>query len=223
MLRWRAVPNPERRRHARDSLHDLSTRLLAFARARDRAVPFTENLSMALAVRPGTAGTLPMAQRAQSATLDDAKKDEVALEMADILIYLVRAWPSDSMSTWWMPPTARSRSTSHAIRKSACAATPARRGIRIAGIARGPGSVAAKPQEVLAVHEAETLAQFEPSRLHLRDHLVLAATHYDRGPRGCWSPGTRLKSITTSSPPGLSAAWMLCSMDCGYSNDGRCR
>ena len=76
----------------RDSLHDLSTRLLAFARARDwEQFHSPKNLSMALA---GEAGELlehfQWLSETQSATLDDAKKDEVALEMADILIYLVR-------------------------------------------------------------------------------------------------------------------------------------
>ena len=71
----------------RDSLHDLSTRLLAFARARDwEQFHSPKNLSMALA---GEAGELlehfQWLSETQSATLDDAKKDEVALEMSDIL------------------------------------------------------------------------------------------------------------------------------------------
>lgn len=76
----------------RDSLQDLSTRLLAFARSRDwEQFHSPKNLSMALA---GEAGELlehfQWLSEAQSAALDDPKKDQVALEMADILIYLVR-------------------------------------------------------------------------------------------------------------------------------------
>jgi NTP pyrophosphatase (non-canonical NTP hydrolase) len=76
----------------RDSLQDLSTRLLAFARSRDwEQFHSPKNLSMALA---GEAGELlehfQWLSEAQSAALDDPKKEQVALEMADILIYLVR-------------------------------------------------------------------------------------------------------------------------------------
>lgn len=75
-----------------DSLDDLSARLLAFARERDwEQFHSPKNLSMALA---GEAGELlehfQWLSEADSATLPDAKRDAVALEMADILIYLVR-------------------------------------------------------------------------------------------------------------------------------------
>lgn len=76
----------------RDSLDDLNAQLLAFARERDwEQFHSPKNLSMALA---GEAGELlehfQWLNEAQSGALDDAKKDAVALEMADILIYLIR-------------------------------------------------------------------------------------------------------------------------------------
>ena len=75
-----------------DSLDDLNLRLLAFARERDwEQFHSPKNLSMALA---GEAGELlehfQWLTEEQSADLDDARKQQVALEMADILIYLVR-------------------------------------------------------------------------------------------------------------------------------------
>lgn len=75
-----------------DSLDDLNARLLAFARERDwEQFHSPKNLSMALA---GEAGELlehfQWLSEAQSASLDDEKKEEVAFEMADILIYLIR-------------------------------------------------------------------------------------------------------------------------------------
>ena len=76
----------------RDSLDDLSARLLAFARERDwEQFHNPKNLSMALA---GEAGELlehfQWLSEAQSAVLTPDRRDQVALEMADILIYLVR-------------------------------------------------------------------------------------------------------------------------------------
>jgi len=76
----------------RDSLDDLNAKLLAFARERDwEQFHSPKNLSMALA---GEAGELlehfQWLSEEGSARLDDAKKDQVALEMADILIYLIR-------------------------------------------------------------------------------------------------------------------------------------
>lgn len=75
-----------------DSLDDLNARLLAFARERDwEQFHSPKNLSMALA---GEAGELlehfQWLNEAQSADLDEEKKAQVALEMADILIYLIR-------------------------------------------------------------------------------------------------------------------------------------
>ena len=75
-----------------DSLDDLNARLLAFARERDwEQFHSPKNLSMALA---GEAGELlehfQWLSEAQSVALDADKKDQVALEMADILIYLIR-------------------------------------------------------------------------------------------------------------------------------------
>jgi dCTP diphosphatase len=75
-----------------DSLDELDALLLAFARERDwEQFHSPKNLSMALA---GEAGELlehfQWLSEAQSADLDAASKEQVALEMADILIYLVR-------------------------------------------------------------------------------------------------------------------------------------
>jgi NTP pyrophosphatase (non-canonical NTP hydrolase) len=76
----------------RDSLDDLSRRLLAFARERDwEQFHSPKNLAMALA---GECGELlehfQWLTEEQSAALDAGKKLEVGREMADILIYLVR-------------------------------------------------------------------------------------------------------------------------------------
>ncbi|NEV63743.1 nucleotide pyrophosphohydrolase [Thiorhodococcus minor] len=75
-----------------DSLDALNARLLRFAQARDwEQFHSPKNLAMALA---GEAGELlehfQWLTEAQSAALDDAKRREVAHEMADILNYLVR-------------------------------------------------------------------------------------------------------------------------------------
>lgn len=77
---------------SRDSLDDLNTKLLAFARERDwEQFHSPKNLSMALA---GEAGELlehfQWLSEESSGHLNADKKDEVALEMADILIYLIR-------------------------------------------------------------------------------------------------------------------------------------
>ncbi|MEN8176817.1 MAG: nucleotide pyrophosphohydrolase [Pseudomonadota bacterium] len=76
----------------RDSLDDLSQRLLEFARARDwEQFHAPKNLVMALS---GECGELiehfQWLSEAQSQRLDDDKKAEVAFEMADMLIYLLR-------------------------------------------------------------------------------------------------------------------------------------
>lgn len=75
-----------------DTLQDLNTRLLAFARDRDwEQFHSPKNLAMALA---GECGELlehfQWLSEAQSANLDGPKREAVALEMADILIYLIR-------------------------------------------------------------------------------------------------------------------------------------
>ena len=75
-----------------DRLTRLSERLKAFAVARDwEQFHSPKNLSMALA---GEAGELlehfQWLSEEQSGQLDEAKLDAVALEMADILIYLLR-------------------------------------------------------------------------------------------------------------------------------------
>jgi len=73
-------------------LSDLSRRLADFARVRDwEQFHSPKNLSMALA---GEVGELlehfQWLNEEQSADLPDQKKHAVALEMADILIYLLR-------------------------------------------------------------------------------------------------------------------------------------
>jgi NTP pyrophosphatase (non-canonical NTP hydrolase) len=75
-----------------DSLEGLNQRLLAFARERDwEQFHSPKNLAMALA---GECGELlehfQWLSEAQSASLAPDKKREVAHEMADILIYLIR-------------------------------------------------------------------------------------------------------------------------------------
>jgi dCTP diphosphatase len=75
-----------------DSLDTLNARLLSFARARDwEQFHSPKNLVMALA---GEAGELlehfQWLSEEQSRTLPEAKRREVAHEMADILIYLIR-------------------------------------------------------------------------------------------------------------------------------------
>ena len=76
----------------KDCLDDLSARLLAFARERDwEQFHSPKNLSMALA---GEAGELlehfQWLSETQSAELEPDRKQAVAMEMADILIYLIR-------------------------------------------------------------------------------------------------------------------------------------
>ena len=76
----------------RDSLARLDARLLAFARERDwEQFQSPKNLAMALA---GEAGELlehfQWLTEAQSASLDERKRQAVAHELADILNYLVR-------------------------------------------------------------------------------------------------------------------------------------
>ena len=76
----------------RDSLEELNATLLAFARERDwEQFHSPKNLSMALA---GEAGELlehfQWLTEAQSTELSADKKDAVAMELADLLIYLVR-------------------------------------------------------------------------------------------------------------------------------------
>ena len=75
-----------------DSIDALNERLLQFARARDwEQFHSPKNLSMALS---GEAGELlehfQWLTEAQSHTLSDEKREAVAHEMADILIYLIR-------------------------------------------------------------------------------------------------------------------------------------
>ena len=76
----------------RDCLDELNSKLLAFARERDwEQFHSPKNLSMALA---GEAGELlehfQWLSEEASTRLVVEKKDQVAMEMADILIYLIR-------------------------------------------------------------------------------------------------------------------------------------
>jgi NTP pyrophosphatase (non-canonical NTP hydrolase) len=75
-----------------DSLHALADELRAFARARDWEQFHTpKNLSMALMVEAAElAEHFQWATAEQSAQLDQATRHEVALEIADVLIYLTR-------------------------------------------------------------------------------------------------------------------------------------
>lgn len=77
---------------ANQTLDDLSEHLVQFARARDwEQFHSPKNLAMALA---GETGELlehfQWLTEQQSSDLGSTKKEAVALEMADILIYLVR-------------------------------------------------------------------------------------------------------------------------------------
>jgi NTP pyrophosphatase (non-canonical NTP hydrolase) len=87
-----SVPEPWSIAMPRDSLDDLSDSLLVFARERDwEQFHSPKNLSMALA---GEAGELlehfQWLSEAQSAALPPDKREAVAMELADLLIYLVR-------------------------------------------------------------------------------------------------------------------------------------
>lgn len=77
---------------AADSLDELNRRLVAFARERDwEQFHSPKNLAMALA---GEAGEViehfQWLTAEQSMALPPATRDEVALELADVLLYLVR-------------------------------------------------------------------------------------------------------------------------------------
>ena len=76
----------------RDSLDDLSQRLLAFARARDwEQFHSPKNLAMALIAECAElVEHFQWLSEEQSYALPAEKKEAVALEMADILIYLLR-------------------------------------------------------------------------------------------------------------------------------------
>ena len=76
----------------RDSLDDLSQRLLAFARARDwEQFHSPKNLAMALIAECAElVEHFQWLSEEQSYVLPAEKREAVALEMADILIYLLR-------------------------------------------------------------------------------------------------------------------------------------
>jgi NTP pyrophosphatase (non-canonical NTP hydrolase) len=75
-----------------DSLDELNRRLVAFARARDwEQFHSPKNLAMALIAECAElVEHFQWLTEAQSYVLPPDKKDEVALELADILIYLLR-------------------------------------------------------------------------------------------------------------------------------------
>ena len=74
------------------SLDDLSLQLKEFARSRDwEQFHSPKNLSMALAAESGELlEHFQWLREDQSSSLEPDKKEAVALEMADILIYLLR-------------------------------------------------------------------------------------------------------------------------------------
>jgi NTP pyrophosphatase (non-canonical NTP hydrolase) len=76
----------------KDSLDDLNQRLLAFARARDwEQFHSPKNLAMALIAECAElVEHFQWLSEEQSYALPAEKKEAVALEMADILIYLLR-------------------------------------------------------------------------------------------------------------------------------------
>ncbi|MCP3662920.1 MAG: nucleotide pyrophosphohydrolase [Gammaproteobacteria bacterium] len=75
-----------------DSLKHLNTRLLEFAREREwEQFHSPKNLAMALVAEGGELMEhFQWLTQEQSYQLSDEKHDQVALEMADILIYLIR-------------------------------------------------------------------------------------------------------------------------------------
>jgi NTP pyrophosphatase (non-canonical NTP hydrolase) len=75
-----------------ESLRELSNRLLRFAQERDwEQFHSPKNLSMALTAEAGELlEHFQWLTEEQCEQLDDEKKEAVALEMADIFIYLVR-------------------------------------------------------------------------------------------------------------------------------------
>jgi NTP pyrophosphatase (non-canonical NTP hydrolase) len=77
---------------SRDSLEDLNTQLLEFARERDwEQFHSPKNLSMAMAAEAGELlEHFQWLGEEASKQLSAGKRDEVALEMADVLIYLIR-------------------------------------------------------------------------------------------------------------------------------------
>ena len=75
-----------------DSLQQMSLRLRAFARARDWGrFHAPKNLASALVVEAGELlEHFQWMTEAESRQLPEAQKQEVALEMADVLLYLVQ-------------------------------------------------------------------------------------------------------------------------------------
>lgn len=79
-------------RHMQDSLETLNQRLKAFAQERDwEQFHSPKNLSMALIAEAAElVEHFQWISEEQSYELDDAKREAVAMEMADILIFLIR-------------------------------------------------------------------------------------------------------------------------------------
>jgi dCTP diphosphatase len=107
---------------ARDSLDDLRERLRAFAEARDWEQFHTpKNLAMSVAIEAAEIMEhFQWLTPAQSAHLDGAMKREVAHEIADVLLYLVRL--ADVLDID-MPAAAREKIELNALKY------PARRGL----------------------------------------------------------------------------------------------
>jgi NTP pyrophosphatase (non-canonical NTP hydrolase) len=108
--------------HSCDSLDDLRERLRAFAGARDWEQFHTpKNLAMSVAIEAAEIMEhFQWLTPAQSAHLDEAKKREVAHEIADVLLYLVRL--ADVLDID-MPAAAREKIELNALKY------PARRGL----------------------------------------------------------------------------------------------
>jgi dCTP diphosphatase len=79
-------------RQMQDSLDTLNQRLVAFAQERDwEQFHSPKNLSMALIAEAAElVEHFQWLSEEQSYQLDDAKREAVAMEMADILIFLIR-------------------------------------------------------------------------------------------------------------------------------------
>lgn len=77
---------------SKDSLDNISQRLADFARARDwEQFHSPKNLSMALIAEAAElVEHFQWLSEEQSYALDDKKREEIALELADILIYTLR-------------------------------------------------------------------------------------------------------------------------------------
>jgi NTP pyrophosphatase (non-canonical NTP hydrolase) len=100
-------------------ISDVAAALRAFAEARDWDQFHTpRNLAAAMSVEASEVlEHFQWLTDEQSASLSAEKKEEVAMELADVFLYLVRL--SDRLgSTFCIPPSGRWRSTRRTIRRS---------------------------------------------------------------------------------------------------------